>query len=48
MSASSRPPTLLDYLLELDFLPQNEGAWFDRATAGRTSGSWTWTARRPT
>jgi hypothetical protein len=35
MSASSRPPTLLDYLLELDFLPQNEGAWFDRATAGR-------------
>jgi hypothetical protein len=35
MSASSRPPKLLDYLMEHDFLPQNEGAWFDRATADR-------------
>lgn len=35
MSTSSRRPTLLEYLLEHDFLPQNEGAWFDRAAADR-------------
>lgn len=35
MSASSRSPKLLEYLLEHDFLPQNEGAWFDRADADR-------------
>ena len=26
----SRPPTVLEYLIEEDFLPQREGAWFDR------------------
>jgi hypothetical protein len=31
-STSHRPPTLLDYLLEHDFLPQDEGAWFDHDT----------------
>jgi hypothetical protein len=30
MTSSRRPVTLLEYLLEADFLPQNEGAWFDR------------------
>jgi hypothetical protein len=27
-----RPPTLPEYLIDQDFLPQSEGAWFDRAT----------------
>jgi len=26
----SRPPTVLEYLIEQDFLPQREGAWSDR------------------
>jgi hypothetical protein len=26
----SRPPTVLEYLIEQDFVPQQEGAWFDR------------------
>jgi len=26
----SRPPTVLEYLIEQGFLPQREGAWFDR------------------
>lgn len=27
-------PTLLEYLIEHDFLPRSEGAWFDRETSG--------------
>lgn len=31
--SSSRPPTLLEYLIEHDFRPQAEGTWFDHHTA---------------
>lgn len=31
MSRTDRPPALPEYLIERDFLPQAEGAWFDRA-----------------
>lgn len=27
--------TMLDYLMELDFMPQDEGAWFDRRGGSR-------------
>ena len=30
---SSRPPTLLEYLIEHDFRPQAEGTWLDHHTA---------------
>ena len=30
MSGMSRPPAVLEYLIEQGFLPQQEGAWFDR------------------
>jgi len=33
---SRRQPMLLDYLMEHDFLPQDEGAWFDRDTGHGT------------
>ena len=30
--SSSRPPTLLEYLIEHDFVPAAEGTWFDYDT----------------
>jgi hypothetical protein len=36
MSSKSRPPTVLEYLIEQDFAPQSEGAWFDRDTGQGT------------
>jgi len=33
---SDQPTTLLDYLMEHDFLPQDEGAWFDHPTGHGT------------
>ena len=35
-STRHRPLTLLDYLMEHDFLPQDEGAWFDHDTGHGT------------
>ena len=32
MSSNRRPPTLLEYLIEHDFVPQAEGTWFDHRT----------------
>jgi hypothetical protein len=32
MSSSSRPPALLEYLIEQDFVPQAEGTWLDHGT----------------
>ena len=31
-SSNRRPPTLLEYLIEHDFVPQAEGTWFDHDT----------------
>ena len=32
MSGNRRPPTLLEYLIEHDFVPVAEGTWFDHRT----------------
>jgi hypothetical protein len=32
MTSTSRPPTLLEHLIEHDFTPVAEGAWFDHDT----------------
>lgn len=31
-SSNRRPPTLLEYLIDHDFVPQAEGTWFDHDT----------------
>ncbi|MGO8896274.1 MAG: hypothetical protein ACLP8X_34300 [Streptosporangiaceae bacterium] len=45
--SSSRPPTLLEYLIEHDFVPAAEGTWFDHDTGDGTSESSTSPARKP-
>jgi hypothetical protein len=37
MSSNRRRPTLLEYLIEHDFRPQAEGAWFDHHTVDGTT-----------